>query len=223
MDKKKVIMKYGVILSSLYRLFGRNKYSIPNGNEVTYSGVFMKNCSICIRGVGNKIIIEPGLTRLYDTHIAIFASNAKIYIGTDCNFHGVSLYIEDGGEINIGKHVTISGNTNIAVIEKRSVAIGNDCLFSANIQIRVGDSHSILDSQTGKRINPSKDVLIGNHVWVGNSVNILKGSIIADNSIIGTSSVVTGKSFPTNCIIGGIPAKVLKEGVTWDSNRLPIE
>lgn len=223
MDKKKVIKKYGVILSSLYRLWGRNKFSISNGNKVIYKGVFMKNCSISVRGIGNKIIIEPGLTRLYDTHITILASNAKIYIGADCNLHGVSLYIEDGGEINIGKHVTISGNTNIAVIEGKSVAIGDDCLFSANIQIRVGDSHSILDAQTSKRINPSKDILIGNHVWVGNSVIILKGSIIADNSIIGTCSVVTGKSFPTNCIIGGIPAKVLKEGVTWDSNRLPIE
>lgn len=54
-------------------------------------------------------------------------------------------------------------------------------------------------------------------------MTILKGSTVSDNSIIATGAIVTEKIFPKNCIIGGIPAKVLKEGVTWDPNRLPMD
>jgi len=38
----------------------------------------------------------------------------------------------------------------------------------------------------------------------------LKGAKIGDNSIIAAGSVVTGNTFPTNVIIGGNPAKVIK-------------
>lgn len=50
--------------------------------------------------------------------------------------------------------------------------------------------HAILD-ETGKCINQGEDVVIGNHVWFVQNVEILKGSIIQDNSIIGAGSVVT--------------------------------
>lgn len=224
MNKKEIIQKYGRVLSFIYRLLHHNKIKVACGNSVSYKGVFLNGCTINVCGKNNTVCIQPGLTRLYNCRLTILSSNCNIVIGTDSNLHDTSLYIEDnGGGICIGKHVTISGKTDIAVIEGRKVVIGDECLFSANIQIRVGDSHSIMDAATGKRINPSKDVVIGNHVWIGNTVNILKGSVIADNSIVGTCSVVTGKLFPSNCIIGGSPAKVLKEGVNWDPHRLFIK
>jgi acetyltransferase-like isoleucine patch superfamily enzyme len=54
------------------------------------------------------------------------------------------------------------------------------------------------------------EVFIGKNVWIGSKVIILKGSKIGDNSIIAAGSVVTGKTFPANAIIGGNPAKVIK-------------
>lgn len=219
-----MIQKYGGLLSVIYRITHRNKIRVASGNIVTYKGVFLSHCCINVLGSNNKLFIEPGLTRLYNCNITIAASNCTIMIGADSNLHEANLYIEDNdGTIILGKHVTISGRTSIDVIEGAEVRLGDDCLFSANIQIRVGDSHSIVDATTNKRINPSKDVTIGNHVWIGNSVDILKGSVVGDNSIIGTRSVVTGKYFPANCIIGGFPAKVLKDNVTWDPRRLPID
>lgn len=52
-------------------------------------------------------------------------------------------------------------------------------------------------------------VQIGNNVWMGRGVMVLKDSIIGNNSIVGTGSVVT-KKFDDNQIIAGVPAKVLK-------------
>lgn len=224
MDKKVLIKKYGGILSAVYRVIHHNRIKVARGNDIKIAGSFLNHCNINIYGIGNSIIIAPGITRLYNCDITIKGSNCKVTIGSDSNLHNTSLYIEDdGGSIHIGKHVTISGKTNIAVIEGKSVTVGDDCLFSAEISFRVGDSHSILDTSTGKRINPSKDITIGNHVWIGHSVKVLKGATVGDNSVIATGAIVTDKDFPPSSIIGGSPAKVLKEGVNWDPRRLPID
>jgi acetyltransferase-like isoleucine patch superfamily enzyme len=57
-------------------------------------------------------------------------------------------------------------------------------------------------------------VHIGNKVWIGANVTILKGVSIGDGSVIAAGSVVT-RSIPANCLAGGIPAKVIKENVAW--------
>jgi len=221
-NKKEFIRNNRNLLSAVYRKLMHNRFKIRNGNQFVCKGAFLSRCKVTINGTGNKVLIDPGLTRLYNCDITVRGSDCEIVVGADSNLHETSLYIEDdGGKISVGRHVTITGKTHIAVIEGATVSIGDDCLFSDNIQIRVGDSHSILDATTGKRINPSKDVTIGNHVWIGNTVSILKGAVISDNSVVGAHSVVTGKSFPSNCVIGGFPAKVLKESVTWDPHRLP--
>lgn len=224
MDKKSFIIKYEFLLSRVYRFFGHNKIFASKGNVISLGNAFMKRCSINIKGSNNIIQIESGLTRLTNCNITIFHSNCCIKIGAKSNLNHCHLYIEDnGGNINIGEHVTITGETHLDIIEGKSITIGNDCLFSSDIYFRVGDSHSILNEESGKRINPSLDINVGNHVWIGNGVKILKGSNISDNSIIATGAIVTCKSFPQNVIIGGIPAKVLKDGINWDARRLPIE
>ncbi len=55
----------------------------------------------------------------------------------------------------------------------------------------------------------SKPVLIGDNVFIGYSVTILKGVQIGNNSIIGANSVVT-KSIPANVMAAGNPCKVIK-------------
>jgi len=53
-------------------------------------------------------------------------------------------------------------------------------------------------------------VIIGKNVWIGANVTILKDVNIGDNSIIGAGAVVT-KDIPSNVIVGGVPAKIIKE------------
>lgn len=82
------------------------------------------------------------------------------------------------------------------------------------MDISVSDIHSIVDLATGARINPARDIQVGERVWVGQRVLILKGSQIGDGSIIGAGSVVTG-TIPKNVIAAGAPARVIRQGVTW--------
>jgi len=60
--------------------------------------------------------------------------------------------------------------------------------------------------------------MIGNHVWLGADVKVLKGAIINDGAIIGTGSLVSG-TVDANCIYAGIPAKKVKEHVSWRRDR----
>ena len=92
-------------------------------------------------------------------------------------------------------------------------------MFSSNIKFRTGDSHSVLDLE-GNRINPSKDITIGNHVWIGQSVFVGKGASIGDHNIVGACAVVTKKFDRTNVALGGNPAKIIKENVDWSRERL---
>ena len=88
-------------------------------------------------------------------------------------------------------------------------------MMSSNISIRTGDAHTVIDKKTGKLITP-KDVTIANNVWVGLNATLLKNTYIPSNCIVGTNALVTEKFDKQYCAIGGNPAKIIKENVSWD-------
>lgn len=92
--------------------------------------------------------------------------------------------------------MTISGKTNIAVIEGKSVTVGDNCLSRPRFLSALVIVIAYSSNSTGKRINPSKNINIGNHVWIGHSVKVLKGATVGDNSVIATGALVTDKDFP---------------------------
>lgn len=93
-------------------------------------------------------------------------------------------------------------------------------MFAYDIDLRTGDSHSIIDAHTQKRINYAQNIEIGNHVWIASHVSILKGVRISDNSVVATRAVVTKSFEDENVLIGGTPAKKIKENINWDRQRI---
>ena len=106
-------------------------------------------------------------------------------------------------------------------MEGTGITVGPDCLFSSEICFRTGDSHSVLDL-SGRRINASRSITVGEHVWFGRNVTLLKGAEIGPHCIVGTGAVVTGKFPEPNCSLAGVPAKVVKRGVDWSIRRIPV-
>jgi len=102
--------------------------------------------------------------------------------------------------------------------DNTSVNIGEDCMFSTNINIWASDTHTITDLD-GKIQNIGKFINIGNHVWFGDGVTVCKNTTIKDNTIVGTKAVVSGNIKTSNCVLAGNPAKVVKENVTWNRER----
>ena len=179
------------------------------------------NCKVDIVGSNNQITIADYCT-FNNVTFFIRGDNNRIHISEGVKFtYGGSLHIEDEHcLIRIGELTTFE-NTHIAVTESGSqVLIGKDCMFAYDIDIRTGDSHSIIDTRTNRRSNYAQSIAIADHVWVGPHSSILKGVEIQTNCVVATRSVVT-KSFPQDgVVIGGSPARVLKENVTWDRRRI---
>jgi len=227
----KTFIKGRPILLKIYRtlnqakLFSSRKKKDIKGanNRLNFdSSVFSSGLEIKVFGDSNEVVVETSVM-LKNVRFYVKGNNNRILIESGVEFrNGGLLWIEDDNcELRIGKKTTFNGYTHLAVTEPGSViSIGEDCMFAYNIDVRTGDSHSIIDVATNKRINYAKNVIIGEHVWVAAHVSILKGSTILRDSVVATRSVVTKSFQHSNVLIGGCPAKVLKEGITWDRSRI---
>jgi acetyltransferase-like isoleucine patch superfamily enzyme len=172
-----------------------------------------------IDGSNNTLVIERGAT-ISNTKIFIRGSHHTLTIGENCWINGGLLWLEDYEcQISIGKGTSIHG-AHIAATELGStIKIGEDCMLSSDIQIRSGDSHSIVDLCSNQISNYAENVNIGDHVWIAARVQILKGVSVGSGSIIGAGAVVT-KSIPENSLAVGVPANVKKSNVSWIREKL---
>ena len=199
------------ILLSYYRL------RIPKKNKLIIEKKSILFAKFDIKGQNNSISLGKGCT-LRKTNIEIkgnnnsitFADNVKVY-------ESLRILIESNNcVVKIENGATI-GSAKIQLGEKETkVIIGEDSMLSRDIVINTSDFHSMIDINLNVRINPAKDVKIGKHVWIGNGVYINKGAILEDNCIVAAKSVVPGKNFEKNTLIGGVPAKLIKSGINWD-------
>lgn len=113
----------------------------------------------------------------------------------------------------------MENGVQLAACESKSIKIGNDCMFSHSINIRTTDSHTIVN-KNGNRTNFSKDIIIGNHIWIGMQSLILKGAKIPDNCVIAAKSIVSRGKYEENCILAGHPAKIIKNEINWKRELL---
>lgn len=114
--------------------------------------------------------------------------------------------------ISIGNNSYIAGDSKIYA--NKSISIVNDCALSWGTTIIDSDFHRIIDS-TLKNSSICESVNIGNHVWIGCNVTILKGVNTGDNSVIASGSIVN-KDVPENCLAGGNPARIIKKDIIWN-------
>lgn len=184
------------------------------GNNINGISLLRRFRNFVINGTGNVIEIHSPISN--DVRIMIYGNNHKLIIEEGVVFKNRQIWFEDHDcEIRIGAGTTIE-EANLAVAANSTkLIIGKDCMLSRGINIVTTDSHSIISLETGERTNPAKDVIIENHVWLGNGVNVNKGVTVGFDTIVAGHSIVT-KSISSNCIAAGIPAKVIKTGVTWD-------
>ena len=203
-------------------IFGFNRKRI-NGKMNKIHGIngsFLTKTKIRI--IGNNNVIEFGHTCfLQECNIFILGDNNHVILGD--KFYGIKAEFwlqDDNNFIEIGEGTTIGGLTHLATTEGTKISIGKDCMFSSDIAIRTGDSHAIYTKDTTTRINPALDVLIGDHVWLGNKTILLKGTQIPDDSIVGSGAIVTNKFLEPNIVIAGTPGRVIKENIHWTRDRI---
>lgn len=125
--------------------------------------------------------------------------------------HGSKISVS--GKMEIGEEFSITAESTIVCEEK--ITFGRNVLISWDTLIMDTDFHSILD-ESGQRINENQQISIEDYVWIGCRCTILKGTLIPPQNIIAANSVVTSNFKNCNSVIGGIPAKTLKENIYWE-------
>lgn len=108
--------------------------------------------------------------------------------------------------LEIGADSFVNSDCRIRCHSK--ITIGADCAISHGFVVMDSDAHELNGTV---RTEP---VTIGNHVWIGTEVKVLPGVTIGDGAVIAAGAVVTG-DVPAGSLAGGVPARVIKEAVTW--------
>ena len=149
-------------------------------------------------------------------YVDIADSNQVISFGENCT--GAWVFRLWGEcNISIGNNVTSNG-VECMVNPGGKLVVGEDCMF-ANAFIHVGDNHAVIDLDSGQLINYSDhpQVLIKEHVWIASRVAIFADTLVESGSILGAGAIVKG-NFPGCALIVGVPARPVREGVSWTRN-----
>jgi len=110
------------------------------------------------------------------------------------------------GRVQIGNYCLITGGTTISANE--SIVIGDNCMFAAGCYISDSDWHGLYNRTRPFRC--TKPIVLKNNVWIGNGAKVGKGVTIGENSVVAAGSVVV-KDVPDNVVVGGNPAKIIKQ------------
>lgn len=158
----------------------------------------------------NNIVFFAGRSK--NINIIFHSDNNLVFIGNGVRVNGtISLtkdcccYIDDDSSF---------GGVSLRVYEAKNIIIGRDCMFSWSIWASTCDYHPIMDIKSNNRLNFSKSIYIGDHVWCGQEAGILKGSFIASGAVIGAKSMIIKQCY-SNTINAGNPSKQIKRDIFW--------
>lgn len=194
-------------------------YKDDNGNRILYSGPNLSGVHIDFRGSGNTIE-AAGNIRPGKLNVTFDCDNGTLRLGAS-RFGTFSAFIRVGQDslVSIGENVTTTNSCVISAVEGTAVTIGDDVMLASENELRADDGHAIFDIASGKRVNWSKDISVGNHVWLAKRAVLLGGAEVGDGSVIGFASLVTGP-VPNNCVAVGSPARVIRRDIAWERPHL---
>ena len=149
----------------------------------------------------NRVTMAPGERGVFEIGAGgVCAVTGQVRVARSCK-----VYVAGRLALGAGTYV----NPGTFIFARESVTIGSGCAISWNCSICDDDFHDF--SLTGATSAP---IRIGDRVWIGMNATIVKGVTVGDGAVVAAGSVVV-RDVPAGALVGGNPARVLREGVTW--------
>ena len=193
--------------------FNNKRYKFRR--KIKYLGL-----NIIFYGTNNKISIGKNC-KFKNSKIEIWGDNITVEIGNNCSFYSFDAIFSGSIEGNLIKIGDNFFNTDKLQMYaggglNNDITIGNDCLFSREIVIYTHDGHDIYENGTKNVINnPIRSIKIGDKVWLGHGVTILKNSVLPNNTVVGAQSVISKEFMEENTVIAGNNPKVVRHNISW--------
>lgn len=207
-----------VVKTALYNFMGMISaicpYHLSMRLDRFYNVMYSAWLSNFLGNVGENVIIEKPC-KLEGGGSRLISIGARSYIHSNCflgcwkKYHKQELTpsISIGEECNIGQYTQITACNKIVI--GNGLLTGKFVLISDNSHGGLSEEESLIPPN--KRLLKSKGgIIIGNNVWIGDKASILTGVHIGDNVIVAANAVVN-KDVPANCIVAGIPARIVKQ------------
>jgi maltose O-acetyltransferase len=153
------------------------------------------------------------LTRIFNNHTEDEMDERTKILKELFGTTGKNIYIEPtfrcdyGSNIHVGENFYM--NFNCVILDVAPVRIGDNCMCAPNVQIYTA-THPVIAEERISGLEYAKPITIGHNVWLGGGCIICPGVTIGDNSTVAAGAVVV-KNVPPNTVVGGNPAKVIKE------------
>lgn len=148
---------------------------------------------------GGHVFAVAGGTGRHNFQVSLRTGEALFLLGRDSSTNGGNAMVEGPG---------------------RRMLVGDDAMFAVGVQLRNADSHGIVDLATGEQVNLPEDVLVGPHVWLAAGASVMKGVTVGRGAIVAAQAMVT-RDVPPCSLVAGIPARVMREGVSWTRQSRP--
>jgi len=163
------------------------------------------------KSIGNFTVINAPIDLRGGNHISI---GSGVVIGKRAVITAWEKYKTHGfiPEILIGNNTNIGDDCHITAINK--IIIGNNVLMGKKITITDnghGDTtyEAFQVAPIDRPLYSKGTVIIEDNVWIGDKATILPNVKIGKNAIVGANALVA-KDVPANCIVGGVPAIIIK-------------
>lgn len=141
------------------------------------------------------------------------AEGAALEVDAFDVYAGSRINVNTGAKLSLG-----SGYMNHECVIDcfDSISIGHHVVISERVVLRDSDNHVIKDVKGMELDKPvvTAPIVIGDHVWIGMNVIVLKGVTIGEGAVVAAGSVVN-KDVQPHCLVAGVPAKVIKTNVSW--------
>lgn len=149
----------------------------------------------------------------------VFGDNVRIgafsNVIASTSFNNLGEFIRIGNNVGIGEYAYLGGGGGLT--------IGDDCIVGQYFSCHP-ENHCYKNNEELIRLQgvTRKGIVIGKNCWIGSKVTILDGVTVGDNCVIAAGAVVN-KNMPDNSVIGGVPARVLKENISTKREAVAIE